>query len=540
MVASSAMIRGAGVLFLASLWVGFGQPACAQVQLADDLVILAGESARQNDRAGAPPAPGGSHSRLGSAPGAGEAAIEPLPGLPTRVAMRRDVLSAAANPIPQVSSNNGVEVLDAPLRSGPAELPPGVSLEVPAIQDEGPSDGLTLDSAIASLLQGSRVLRAKSQEIPKATADVLTAGLRANPLVFASVDDVPYGQYSPARPGETGYGLTVIQPVDINQKRAYRVIAAERAKSVTHAQYQDAVRVQIDELYTRYIDVVAARETVRYVEASIAGLREARSSIDRLVRMHEVSPLELNRLDIQIEVAELAHEEATIALDSAKRALALLLGWPSPDVHPYEIRAAVTSALGVLPHPEEAVSLAQANRPDLRAYYLGLARANAEVDLATKERYPDVFVLYTPWGLTDNTPTGGQDASSWGVSGMASVPLFNRNQGNIRRAEVSSHQARVEWQQVQDRVDAEVRQAMKAVRTSSAKVRRLENSILPASQKVREQVLAQLQAGQIDALTYLQARRDYVDIVRQYRDALIQLRRDTLHVNTVVGMRLVP
>ncbi len=525
---------------LAALWAAFGQPACAQVQLADDLVILAGESARQNDRAGAPPAPGGSHSRLGQAPGAGESAIEPLPGLPTRIAMRRDVLSAAANPIPQVSQGTGVEVLDAPLRSGPAELPPGVSLDIPAIQDEGPSDGLTLDSAIASLLQGSRVLRAKSQEIPKATADVLTAGLRANPLVFASVDDVPYGQYSPARPGETGYGLTVIQPVDINHKRAYRVIAAERAKSVTQAQYQDAVRVQIDELYTRYIDVVAARETVRYVEASIAGLREARGAVDRLVRMHELSPLELDRVDIQIDVAELAHEEATIALDSAKRALALLLGWPAPDVHPYEIRASVTSALEVLPHPEEAVSLAQQNRPDLRAYYLGLARANAEVDLATKERYPDVFVLYTPWGLTDNTPTGGQDASSWGLSGMASVPLFNRNQGNIRRAEVSSHQARVEWQQVQDRVDAEVRQAMQAVRTSSAKVRRLETSILPASQKVREQVLAQLQAGQIDALTYLQARRDYVDIVRQYRDALIQLRRDTLHVNTVVGMRLVP
>lgn len=537
---TTATRRVASVIAAVSLWAGLGSAVQAQVQLADDLIVIAGQNAQQQDRTGAPPSPGASHNRMGDPPGTGGSSIKPLPGLPARVAMRRDVLAAAADPIPRVSADGGTEVLDIPLRQAPAALPPGASLELPEIRDEGPSNGLTLESAIAALIDGSPALRTKFQEIPKATADVLTAGLRANPLVFASVDDVPYGEYSPARPGETGYGLTVIQPVDINQKRAYRVIAAERARSVTQAQYQDAVRTQIDELYTRYIDVVAAREAARYVDASVAGLREAREAVDRLVRMHELSALELRRIDIQIEVAELAREEAAIALDSAKRALALLLGWPPPDVHPFDIRATVSSALEGLPHPEEAIALAQESRPDLRAYHLGLARASAEVALATKERYPDVFVLYTPWGLTDNTPTGGQDASSWGLSGMASVPLFNRNQGNIRRAELSSHQARIELQQVRDRVEAEVRQAMQAVRTSAARVQRLEKTILPASQVVREQVLAQLKAGQIDALVYLQARRDYVDIVRQYRDALIQLRRDTLHVNTVVGMRLVP
>ena len=66
-------------------------------------------------------------------------------------------------------------------------------------------------------------LRTKFQEIPKAQADILSAGLRANPLVFASADGVPYGSYSPRRPGENSYSVVLIQPIDVNRKRHVRV-----------------------------------------------------------------------------------------------------------------------------------------------------------------------------------------------------------------------------------------------------------------------------------------------------------------------------
>jgi len=51
--------------------------------------------------------------------------------------------------------------------------------------------------------------------------------------------------------------------------------------------------------------------------------------------------------------------------------------------------------------------------------------------------------------------------------------------------------------------------------------------------------LAQVRGGQADMLTYLQAQRDYVDVVRQYRDTLLELRRAALRINTAVGIRLV-
>src|SRR5262249_59735682 len=116
-------------------------------------------------------------------------------------------------------------------------------LERPAREDEGPPDGLTLDAAIDRLVRANYDLRTKFQEIPKADADILSAGLRLNPILFASADNIPYGNYSEQRPGATSYEVTVIQPLDVNQKRKSRVRVAQQARRVLEAQYQDAVRV---------------------------------------------------------------------------------------------------------------------------------------------------------------------------------------------------------------------------------------------------------------------------------------------------------
>jgi cobalt-zinc-cadmium efflux system outer membrane protein len=60
-------------------------------------------------------------------------------------------------------------------------LPVYGPLEIPALDELGPSNGLSLDAAINQLLSANYELRAKYQEIPKAQSDLLSAGLRNNP-----------------------------------------------------------------------------------------------------------------------------------------------------------------------------------------------------------------------------------------------------------------------------------------------------------------------------------------------------------------------
>ena len=135
-----------------------------------------------------------------------------------------------------------------------AALPP--PRELPALEEQ-PTGGLSLDEAVELLLQRNYDLRTKYQDIPKARADILSAGLRNNPSAFFSADNIPYGNYSNQKPGETGYELTLIQPADINNKRRRRIRLAQR-RARGRALYQDAVRQQIDKLYTAYSDVLEA------------------------------------------------------------------------------------------------------------------------------------------------------------------------------------------------------------------------------------------------------------------------------------------
>src|SRR5262249_14838896 len=151
------------------------------------------------------------------------------------------------------------------------ELPIYGSLALPeGREDEGPPNGLTLDAAIERLVQENIDLRSKFYELPQAEADILTAGLRNNPVFYADSQLIPYGQYSRERPGgPLQYDVNITYPFDVNLKRLARRDVAVRAKRVLEAQYQDAVRLQIDNLYTAYVDVLAARATVTYQQASV-------------------------------------------------------------------------------------------------------------------------------------------------------------------------------------------------------------------------------------------------------------------------------
>ena len=134
--------------------------------------------------------PGSTQSRLGPMPGAGAMILGNQPG-------RGDLLLGRLGPsMPRVPTaittpgNQGLAVqqrgIVAPLPLPAPRAPLYGSLDLPAKEDEeGPADGLTLDQAIERLVHQNYDLLSNRMEIPQARADILTASLRANPIVYA-------------------------------------------------------------------------------------------------------------------------------------------------------------------------------------------------------------------------------------------------------------------------------------------------------------------------------------------------------------------
>ena len=494
--------------------------------------------------------PGGDESRLGPLPGEGA----PPEGMPkgNETPLQGGMgpgFSRAPSAVTRPGERTNIPETPAlsPITETPSlELPLYGSLDIPAgaeASDEGPADGLTLDQAIDRMVHENLDLKSKFLEIPQAQADILTASLRANPVLYYDAQLIPYGSYSEQRPGgQTQYDLNVTIPLDLNHKRRFRTEVATRAKRVVEAQYQDAVRQQIGNLYTAYVDVLAARETVRYARASIRGLDRILQATKSLRRGGELRPADVSRVEIQRDAAQVGLAEAEETLREARRALVPLLNLRLDQAERLELRGSIRDQAPPPPPADELIRLAMEARPDLAAFRLGIQYAQSDVRLAQAQRFQDVFLLVQPYTFQDNStqPVHLKSAHSWAVGLTVPLPIFDRNQGRIQRAQINVRQTQIDLATLEQQVATEVRQTEGRFAMTRASALRIQRDLLPMAIRVRDDALRRYRGGETPIVDFLNAQREYNDLVRQYRDTLIRHRRNMLDLNTAVGQRILP
>ncbi len=530
--------RRAGLRLLIGLALLAGLPVPTRAQ------VLPSDEARNRERGRV----GGRDSVLGAAPGAGENALGNSPGETGSIQLGRPGRPGTTIPADITRPDGGQNrpspgiVTPSPLPDQP--LPTFGALALPAEDlagSEGDPGGLTLDIAIERLVANNLDLRTQFFELPQAQADVLTAGLRANPLLYLDSNAIPYGNYSNARPGgQTQYDFTITHPFDINGKRRARVVAACKAKQVIEAQYQDAVRLQIDNLYTAFIDCLTARESLRFSHASLEGFEQVLTSTKDLAARGQKTQFEVAAIQLQRDTALIGLRDAEAAQRRARQNLAALLNEPPDRRSRLEVKGSIRLR-GVTPPPDDQLySIAIDSRPDLAAYRLGLSRAQADVQLARANRFGDVYVQYSPYVFQNNAPFGTKSAHSWSAAVTIPFPVYNRNQGNIERARLNVNQTQTGMASLERKIFAEVVQADEEYDLSLESLEQIERDVLPTASKNLVNARRLYVGGESNVLDYLNAQRDYNEIVRQYFTIVVRHRRSMLDLNTALGRRVVP
>jgi cobalt-zinc-cadmium efflux system outer membrane protein len=490
--------------------------------------------------------PGSMDSLLGPMPGAGAVSMGMQPG---RDDMLLGRIGTSGPRVPTSISSPGGVYQGPPTGRG-TTLPQAIpvpraplygTLELPKEEDEGPADGLTLDQAIELLKQNNLDLRAKSYEIPQGRADVLTAGLRANPIFYADSQLVPYGSDSVKRPGgPTQYDVNISHPIDFSHKRRARLAYATRALEVMELQYQNEVRVALQNLYNAYVDVLAARETVRAIRESIKGL-------DEFVRVNQESYKLSNATRPDVDQAKADRETAVAGLMSAegdvllrKQTLAEILNLPPDRAERLELRGTIYDLAPPPPVLEELIQIAMASRPDVAAWQRGVAAAEANVKLQRANRFADAYLLFQPYTFQNNAPFGRESATSWAVGITLPLPVYNRNQGHILRAQFNVEQSQVQLSQQERRVVTEIQQALSEYQVSGKVARYLRTQVIPPQGRAREDQRRLFDEGEVTKFAYLDTRRRYNDAVKAYLDSAARHRRSMLSLNTVTGQRILP
>ena len=512
--------------------------------LRPDTCLAQGPQFDVSDPPGAPEARG----RLGAALGAsGTSGFDstPVVSQPSFIGGRPGPSSTRA-PIDQLSNPQpavmAIQPIQRVISREPEKIPRMGDLELPENEAEtGPPDGLTLDAAIEILVHKNINLLALKYEVPMAEADILTASLRNNPIFYADSQLVPYGHFSNQRPGgQTQYDVNVTLPLDVWRKRGARTVVARQAKKVTESQLQDAFRLQIDNLYTTYVDSVAAEISLDFSKRYGDGLRKLLSLNEQLGDAGFIRPADILAIKARLELAELQIRESEQLLKKTHRTIALLLDLTADQTKTLRLRSNLYINKPLPMNTEQLVATGLNNRPDLQSFRFGLSRAKADIQLAKANRYSDVYLLLQPYTFQNNSYQGLKSAYSYAIGATVALPLFNRNQGNLRRTELNAEQSVYELANIEKQVVYDVEEAVREYDLSRESVVEYRKQILPASKTVRDTAFNLWKGGDTNAITYLEAQQEYNDVVRQYRDALVRHRRSTLDLNTAVGVRILP
>jgi outer membrane protein, heavy metal efflux system len=524
------------------------------VALAVWVVAFAGQ-ARAQGPGTSPVLPeiGGFSSRMGSSPGAGGGSFSNLPGTGGYLGGRAGV--TAPKGIPTTIVNPASAPSPTAMQMGitapqPEPIAPSTAplvgpLEVTAsTDDDGPPDGLTLDAAISITLERSRDLRAKFYEIPQAKADILQASLRANPVFYQDGQLLAYpgSHFSRSVPGgPSQYDTNVTFLLDVTRQRQARTMVATRAEKVLEAQYQEAIRQRIDDVYDAYVlGALSARQMLRYSQVSVKGLAALVARYQDLYQQGNASLGDLNRVKIQLRTARLGVADAQAAYRRAKLDLGSLMNLTREEVEKLEIRGSIYDRSPPPPPIDELRKIALESRPDIISYRLGVQRAEADVRLARASRFSNPYLLFQPYTYQDNTPYGLKSAVSYALGVTVPLPVFNRNQGGIQRAILNVSQTQIELSEVERQALVDVEKAVQEYEVSRREVDVLSRDVIPDAKQVRDEASRLLGAGEKSLVEYIFAQQEFNQIAQKFLDTAIRHRRSMVNLNTVTGKKIMP
>jgi len=392
---------------------------------------------------------------------------------------------------------------------------------------------LSLEDALRIAEARNPQLVVAQQGVVASEADVLGAGKRPNPAFTLSSEGIPLSQQNGAPfldSQELAFGVQ--QEFEPGGRRRLRTEQAQRGADASRASVRDAFRQLRFEVRRAYMHVVLAKADDEVAHTTL-------EEIDRVLALNriryeqgELSGVELRRLQVErfrfaddVFVAELALRNTRSAL------LALLNLRPLDQAFETVDGLLPTSIAATIAAPPEAmdspIDVALASRPDLDAARRERERADAGLRLQSALGTPSVFVgagLKRDFGMM-----------GWIFTFGVPLPIFNRNQAGVARADAEKQQATAQLAAVETQVSLEVQEALNAVDVTRRRISYVEGDYLKSAREARDIVLASYRSGAATLIDYLDAERALREALRTQNRARFDYRISLFQYEAALG-----
>ena len=367
-----------------------------------------------------------------------------------------------------------------------------------------------------------RVLQLRVREVDAAARE---RGLIANPTVSYTRED-------------TGLGvddfLLVRQELPIRGRLGLFGEAAEQAVTAAEARADSDLLALDTRLRLAFTDLLLAQERTQTLDTALSELHRL---VDLLrAREEQGEGSRFDRLRAEREVADIDTDLGIVAIDRLT-AQARLASFFAPGPGPTGLTAVGHLVDGAtVPGLDLLIAQAVARRADYRALTLSEAEWATERRAAERLRLPGAAVTA---GLKRTGAPSARE-SGYVVTATVAVPLFNRGQAQVARAEAARKRTDAERQALGTRIESEVRVAYAAAARYRELADRYRSSSVDRAAELAAIAAAAYEEGEYGILELLDAHRVTLGAGLRLLELSAAARRAAIELDRAVGGETTP
>jgi cobalt-zinc-cadmium efflux system outer membrane protein len=287
------------------------------------------------------------------------------------------------------------------------------------------------------------------------------------------------------------------------------------ALAVARLNRLDAQRVLESMVKQAYVGVAISRAELD-LSRSIATSLQRSLDLAKVRYPAVITEADLARTEVQKLEGDAAVTNAVANLRQAQALLAVLLGARTVatdfgvDPVDYSVPASLDGAT-----EQSLVALALRSRPDLRARAYDRTRALASLDLARRQRFPDIAfnAVYTSVG----SGAGAASPSALGFGATANLPIFYQQQGEISKAQADVTASTLTQAKAESIVATDVGTAYAGYVSAKHLVERMKTGgLLDRAQTAKDILEKQYLGGTASLVNYLDAQRTFIATNEEY------------------------
>ena len=384
----------------------------------------------------------------------------------------------------QIANGNAAEAIPPPMKIESDSSAPPHELGAPA---------LGLPELIGLTLQRNPSLARVGWAVDTARGKAVQAGIYPNSTFNVSGNELA------DRTGSAGiWSAYTSQEIVTANKLGLSQSAAE--KEVDQANLNlIAERYRVfTEVRQSYYEALTLQQRAEILAGLVRLAEQSVGNSNKLLRAKEAAELDVVQLEVDLERYRADLEATLRALPASYRKVAASVGvqdmplghlagnldTPLPD---YDLERVRMYVLGI--HPE------------IRAAEVGVERAQFVLRRAEVEPIPNVTVG------AGYTYQGQNRSNDWDLGVGVPIPLWDRNQGNIRAAQAQVSEAVSQVGRVQNDVVNRLATAFANYASARQRAERYRSAILPRAQRTYDLSLRAYQGGQFEYLRVLEAQR---------------------------------